>query len=149
MRTMTAMMMLALVLSAAPGYAALGGDEASVGADQAQLKARVLRIVRAQNYDVHEIQASTGTVVREYVSSAGHVFAVAFQGPAVPNMKQLLGSYYDQYQRAAQARGVTHGPLIIKEPGLVVQISGRMRALTGRAYLPEAIPAGVTTEAIR
>ncbi len=142
-------MFLALVLSAVPGYAALGGDEASIGADQAQLKGRVLRVERTQNFQLHEIQAATGTVIREYVSPAGSVFAVAFQGPALPNMKQLLGSYYDQYARAAQARGVTHGPLIIKEPGLVVQMSGRMRAFTGRAYVPEMLPAGVTAEAIR
>ncbi len=142
-------MFFALMLSTAPVYAALGGDEPSVSADQAQLKGRVLRIVRTQAYNVHEFQASNGTVIREYVSPAGHVFGVGFQGASLPNMQQVLGMYYDQYVRAAQARGVTHGPLVINEPGLVVQISGHMRALTGRAYTPEMLPAGVTAEAIR
>ncbi len=149
MKITTAVMLLGLALSAAPGYASLGGNESSVGADQAQLKGRMLRTVRAQNYDVHEIQASTGTVIREYVSPAGHVFAVTFQGATLPNMQQVMGTYYDQYVRAAQARGVTHGPLVIREPGLVVQITGRMRALRGRAYVPEMVPTGVTVEAIQ
>ncbi len=149
MKNMTVVLLLALGLSAAPAYASLGGTEVSVGADQTQLKGRVLRVVRAQNFSMHEIEVATGTVIREYVSPAGQVFAVAFQGPAKPDMKQLLGTYYDQYQRAAQARGVIHGPLIVREPGLVVQISGRMRAFTGRAYVPGMMPAGVTAEAIR
>ena len=149
MKSIAAMMFLTLAIATAPAYAALGGDEGSVAQDQAHLRGRVLRIVRAQNFNMHEMQASTGTVIREYVSPAGTVFAVTFQGPALPDMKQVLGSYYDQFKRAAEARGVTRGPLVIRQPGLVVQISGHMRAFMGRAYAPEMLPAGVTAEAIQ
>jgi hypothetical protein len=149
MKSIAAMMFLIVGIAASPAYAALGGDEASVAQDQSHLSGRVLRIVRAQNFNMHEMQASTGTVIREYVSPEGTVFAVTFQGPALPDMKQVLGAYYDQFTRAAQARGVTHGPLVIREPGLVVQISGHMRAFMGRAYAPEMLPAGVTAEAIQ
>jgi hypothetical protein len=105
----------------------------------------------ASSYTVHEIQAATGTVVREYVSG-GKVFAVAWQGPWPPDMRQLLGSYFDQYTQAAQSpssfRG-GRGPRMIQQPGLVVQIGGHARSFAGRAYIPEMLPAGVLGEDIR
>jgi hypothetical protein len=90
--------------------------------------------------------------VREFVSSAGKVFAVAWQGPIHPDLQQLLGTYYEQYTQAVQAQRATRkgrGPLLIQEPGLVVQVSGHMRAFVGRAYVPQMMPAGVKVEDIR
>jgi hypothetical protein len=90
-------------------------------------------------------------VVREYVSPAGKVFGVAWQGPRIPDLRQLLGAYYAQYESAASAaRSVRHrGPLLIQEPGLVVQSGGHMRAYNGLAYVPDLLPAGVRAEEIR
>ncbi|MGA2001895.1 MAG: DUF2844 domain-containing protein, partial [Terriglobales bacterium] len=100
-------------------------------------------------YTVHEIQAASGTVVREYVSSAGIVFAVAWQGQFAPNMQQLLGAYFEQYSagvQAAKASYVGRRPLNLHLSGLVVQLNGHIRAFHGRAYLPEQIPAGAKEE---
>ena len=33
-----------------------------------------------------------------------------------------------------------HRHLVIEQPGLVVQISGRMRAFVGRAWVPGLVP---------
>ena len=59
-------------------------------------------------YNVHEMQSAAGTVVREYISSAGEsagkVFAVTWQGPWPPDMRQLLGSYFEQYMQAAKCK---------------------------------------------
>lgn len=63
-----------------------------------------LRSTQTQAYAVHEIQAATGTVVREYVSGSGKVFAVAWQGPWPPDMRQILAGYFDQYERAARTQ---------------------------------------------
>jgi hypothetical protein len=89
-------------------------------------------------------------VVREYVSatgeSAGKVFALAWQGPWPPDIRQLLGSYFEQYAQAAKAQTAVRlgrRPLIIEQAGLVVQIGGHPRAFTGRAYVPGMLPAGV------
>ena len=103
---------------------------------------------------MQEIQAPTGIIVREYVSPAsGKVFAVAWQGPWPPNMQQILASYFDQFQQAAQAQAGTaravRRPLMVNLPGLVVQSSGHMRSFAGRAYIPAMLPQGVTAEAIR
>jgi hypothetical protein len=128
--------------------AALGGDESSVAGDRAHMKASV-RVTRTPSYAVHEMQSPAGTAVREYVSPAGIVFAVAWKGPFLPDLRQLLGVYFDQFSRAAKAPHRGHGPLLISEPGLVVQLAGHMRDFVGRAYLPEKLPDGVRAESIR
>ncbi len=130
------------------GFAALGGDVNSVRNDQAQMRAS-LRVTTGSAYTVHEVRAATGHVVREYVSPAGRVFAVSWHGPTIPDMQQIMGAYFEQYTRAAQIRRSGHGPLLIEMPGLVVQQGGHMRAFSGRAYVPELLPQGVRTEAVR
>jgi hypothetical protein len=79
------------------------------------------------------------------------VFGVAWQGQRIPDLRQLLGAYYDQYERAAAAARIARhrGPLVIQEPGLVVQSGGHMRAYSGWAYAPDLLPAGVRAEEIR
>ena len=134
-----------------PAWAALGGDLSTVQADQVHMRGS-LRTTVAAAYTVHEIQSTSGVVVREYVSSAGKVFAIAWQGPWPPDMRQLLGSYFDPYIQAARARsgpGMARRPLMIEQPGLVVQVGGHPRSFIGRAYIPDQLPSNVTAEEIR
>jgi Protein of unknown function (DUF2844) len=141
----------AFLFTALPAFAGLGDDVSSVQADQAHMQGS-LQTTQAQAYTVHEIQAPTGTVVREYVSSSGKVFAVAWQGPWPPDMRQILANYFPQYQQATQARANLHSgrsPLTISQPGLIVQSAGHIRSFAGRAYIPEMLPRGVSAEAIR
>jgi len=134
-----------------PAFASLGGDVGSVQQDQARIKGTI-QLHASGPYTVHEITAPTGTTVREYVSPEGRVFGVAWQGPFVPDLKQILGTYFQQYSAAVRTRKATYvgrRPLNIQEPGLVVQSSGHMRAYFGRAYVPDMLPQGVTEEVIR
>jgi hypothetical protein len=133
-----------------PALAALGGDVTSVEADQAHMKAS-LDVQQAEGYEVRALRAPGGTVVSEYVSPAGRVFAVAWHGPFFPEMQQILGSYFQQYSAALQARKKVYGhhPLDLEQPGLVVQSSGHMRAYVGRAYIPGMLPAGLKVEQIK
>jgi len=137
-----------LLLLAGPAGAALGGNEASIAADQVKMKA-TRRIVAAPLYTVHEIQAVSGTVVREYVSAQGQVFAVAWQGPLMPNLRQVLGGYFADYQAAARAKRAGRGPVRLRQPGLVLHSGGHMRAFSGQAYIPRLLPAGVTIDEIQ
>ena len=143
-----AIIVLAVTLLPLPARAVLGGDAKSVQDDQARMRGS-LRITQVAAYSVHEIQSASGMRIREYVSDEGKVFAVGFQGFRVPDMRLLLGQYFPQYQRAALVRRSGHGPLLIEEPGLVVQIAGHMRAFVGRAYVPHMIPEGVRVQSIR
>ncbi|HUK23460.1 MAG TPA: DUF2844 domain-containing protein [Terriglobales bacterium] len=138
-------LLLALSL---PARAALGGDVSSVQADRASMKGAV-HATAAQGYTVHEITGSTGVVVREYASSSGKVFAVGWQGLHPPDMQQILGSYFAQYEQAvAQAHANRFGrhPLMIRTPGLVVEMGGHMRDFVGKAYVPGMLPQGVRAE---
>ncbi|MGH9529740.1 MAG: DUF2844 domain-containing protein [Terriglobales bacterium] len=141
---------IATIAGAVPAFAALGGDVASVQADQAHMKA-ALQIQIGQAYTVHELHETHGNVVKEFVSPAGKVFAVSWSGRSIPDMRQLLGTYFDQFSQAAQTRVRRPGraPLNIHQNGLVVQSGGHMRAFFGRAYLSDKLPEGVSLDAIR
>ena len=146
--------LLALIFSLAfslPARAALGGDISSVQNDQAHMKG-ALRSTAAGNYVVHEITDSNGTVVREYASPGGKVFAVAWQGRWTPDLRQLFGTYFDQFAQAAQVKQSQRpdrGPLSIQEPGLTVHTSGSMRNVFGRAFIPEQMPEGLDPDSVR
>ena len=145
-------MTLLVLAMCIPSYAVLGGDEASIKQDQAQMKSS--RTIKSQqSYAVHELTAQSGTVVREYISPDGKVFGVAWQGPFMPDLHDLLGNYYDQFSQAARAQREgpmrRRGPVSIQQPGLVVESGGHMRAFFGRAYLPDTLPAGVKAEEIK
>ena len=143
---------LTILARPTPVTAALGGDDTSVQNDRAHMRAALVRMTRADRYTVHEMQTPPGTRVREYVSTAGTVFAVAWDGPWQPDLRQLLGTYFEPYVQAAstaRARRPGRGPLLIQEPGFVVQLGGRPRAFAGRAYVPLLVPQGLAADAIR
>jgi Protein of unknown function (DUF2844) len=152
-RLLTAGTGLMILVTAFPAWASLGGDVTSIQTDQLQLQGS-RQVIAAESYTVHEIQGANGTVVREFVTAEGKVFAVAWHGPWMPDMRQILGSYFDQFTQAAQAKAQNNGrmgrrPLMINQPGLVVQNGGHLRAFVGRAYVPGLLPAGVGAEVIQ
>jgi hypothetical protein len=149
-RVLLAALLLALPL---PAMAVLGDNAASVLTDQARMKG-TLRSVDNGTYVMHEITSGAGTVVREFVSPAGVVFGVAWEGQFPPDLQQLLGPYYQQAQRAEQAGTQeqqprrSRAPVVIKTPGLVLYETGHMRSFHGQAYIPQLVPQGVQVSEI-
>ena len=131
--------------SMVPAKAALGDKVASVQADQASMKGQ-LRARSGTGYSVQEITTASGTLVREYVSPAGVVFAVSWSGPAMPNLQQTLGTYFVQYTASVRsqltARGMHpgHNHVEVHSPSLIVHAGGHMRQYFGLAYVPSLIP---------
>jgi Protein of unknown function (DUF2844) len=130
-------------------FASLGQDVSSVQSDGARMKASA-SVLPGRSYSVHELRARTGTAVKEFVSPVGQVFGISWHGPATPDLRQLLGEYFDQYMQAAQTtprryRGVVH----IETEDLVFESGGHMRFKTGRAYLRSKLPDGVVPDDIR
>jgi len=123
--------------------AALGEPETSIQADVAKFQGTV-NTMEHLTYRVHEIDLPSGTVLREFVTQGGAVFAVAWHGPVIPNLRQALGKYFDNYVAAAKASPVNHRRLDINQLDLVVHAAGHMRAFSGIAYLPQSIPGGVS-----
>jgi hypothetical protein len=145
--TILRVLFLVLVLPF-PLPASLGGDVRSVQQDQDKMKG-TLQTTSGNSYTLHEIQTPTGLSVKEYVSPSGEVFAVTWKGPFPPDLRQILGAYFDQYSQAAQTQQAQqrgHGPLFIQQLGLVLQVTGHMKSFSGKAYVPQMLPAGVRAE---
>ena len=99
------------------------------------------------SYTVRATTYGSGTVVREYLAQDGTVFGLAWNGPQMPNLNDLLGTYFPQYLAGVQAvRAVRggHGPVAVDQGSLVVHSGGHMGAFAGQAWLPQALPAGVS-----
>ena len=144
LRLLLSSLVLALAL---PAWAALGENTMSVQNDQVHMKGS-LRSVTSQRYVMHEIRTPAGASVREYVSNSGTVFGVAWDGPGVPDLQQVLGSYFDTMKQAAASRR-GHGPLVIDTPDFYFVQSGHMRSFRGSAYLPQQLPQGVDATEIK
>jgi hypothetical protein len=131
-----------------PALATLGEDVTTVENDRMQMKAQ-LRTTSVAGYTVHEIQTPANTVVREYVAPSGKVFAVSWSGPLLPDFRQTLGRYFDDYNSGASAPRAGRRHLSIEGADLVVNSYGRMRAFYGNAYVPSLLPANFSVADIK
>ncbi len=137
------------LLIGSSAFAVLGQDVSSVQSDGARIKAAV-SILPGRSYSVHQMRAPSGTSVKEFVSPAGQVFGVSWQGPSTPDLRQLLGDYFDQYIQAAQTTPRVSRRVVYIETGdLVVESGGHMRFKMGRAYLRSKLPDGVNVDDVR
>ncbi len=139
-----------VLLMAKPSMAVLGEPAASVSSDRKALMATQGPVIGHHDYEVQEIVSDTMRV-REYISSSGIVFAIAWNGMTVPDLKTLLGSYADDYQAALRMAPRKFGRQSrkIKTDRVVVEQWGHMRNLQGRAYAPALIPQGVSIDEIK
>ncbi|WP_240655677.1 DUF2844 domain-containing protein [Paraburkholderia phosphatilytica] len=155
---------LLFTVFSSPAHAELGGSPitppagATVSSSQAVSHAASTTGTSAASsssgstYTVRTITLGSGTVVREYVSQAGVVFGVAWDGPQMPPLSSLLGSsnfstYVAGVQAAHKLRG--RGPGDVSQDGLVVHSGGHMGAFSGQAWLQQALPSGVSTSDIQ
>jgi hypothetical protein len=129
--------------------AALGGDATSVEADRAQMKAQARAATPAAGYTMQEFELPSGTLVREFLSTQGKVFAVSWHGPSVPDLRTTLGAYFEPFIAAAQGHRHGHHPLYVRQPDLVVQSTGHARSFAGRAYVPSLLPPAFSVDAIQ
>ena len=100
-------------------------------------------------YTVHETQLENGTVVKEYASADGIVFAISWQGPILPNLKTLLGGYFSIFEVGtvqARVNGRRGSPVAVNRDGLVVGSNGRMGHFFGSAYAAALIPANLSIQ---
>jgi len=138
-----------LLANAAPLSATLGESADSVAADREALGAGPISTTVRNGYTVQEIRTDA-VVLREYVSSTGVVFAIAWNGLIHPDLKRLLGSYLKEYETTLRQtpREAGRRQLRVMSNRVVVEKWGHMRALQGRAYVPNLIPPGVSVDEI-
>ena len=129
--------------------AGLGDPADSVQRDATALRARTLATMSEAGYDLHEITTVEGTVVREYVSPAGVVFAVTWSGRNRPDLSILLGKHYDAYLKAASVPHVNHKVFSLQTDALVVRIMKLSRGFAGEAHVPAMLPGGTKAQDIQ
>ena len=130
--------------------ATLGETEDTVAADEKAVSANGASKVISNGYTVRQMDTDAISL-REYISPAGVIFAVAWNGLTHPDLTPLLGAYTTEYEESL--RHVSRKPgrrhLRVETERIVVEKWGQMRNLQGRAYVPALIPAGVTVDEIR
>ncbi|KXU93477.1 hypothetical protein CR51_29255 [Caballeronia megalochromosomata] len=131
----------------APAHAQLGAAARAASASDGDV------VHRAQGGIVQyrETTDAQGIVVREYADTSGQVYAVSWRGPAMPDIRSLLGAYFETFRQGAQASigdAGLHSARVVKG-NLVVENRVRLREFSGRAWLASALPAGVTATDIQ
>ncbi|KVG67306.1 DUF2844 domain-containing protein [Burkholderia pseudomultivorans] len=144
------------VLWAVHAHAELGGapmsppandPAATVRATQRAMRSTDGAQASAAAYTMREITLGSGTVIHEYTSVSGTVFGLAWHGPTMPDLASLLGSYFPQYTAGVEAAHAARGwraPVSVSTSDLVIRTGGHMGAFSGQAWLPTALPAGLT-----
>ncbi|NKJ49190.1 hypothetical protein CIC12_21110 [Burkholderia sp. SG-MS1] len=146
-RSAPAMFGASCALLSFAAHAALGQNVSTVDSDQIHLRAVARAATTQSAYSVHLLTMPSGTQVREYVGRNGIVFGVAWEGPTLPDLKSMLGASFDAYVAATATRRGT--PLAVSNSDLVIYSGGHLRAFSGHAYLPQAVPAGVDVGVIQ
>lgn len=173
----TSLTFLSLTFFLPSAHAALGGNAASVTTDRTMLAstgsasaavstlATQKAVVSAASasaasattssttaYTMQSLVDVGGTTIHEYLDSSGTVFAIAWKGPFMPNLSQLLGTYFATYTSAVAANQnsqTVRSPAAVDTGELVVKSGGHMGAFRGMAYLENRLPGGFTVDQIR
>lgn len=147
----------ALAALAFPAWAALGGAPMSAPTDATSTFAAgpvahaastaAASAAASAPYTLRTTKFSSGTTVREYIGADGNVFGIAWNGPSMPDLQTLLGNYFSQYAsgvKAIHALRHSRGPVAVEATDLVVHSGGHMGSFFGQAWLPSALPSGVS-----
>lgn len=134
--------------SGADACATLGEPAASVARDRALLRGVAVSSTVQPRFAVHSMTTGDGATVREYVSPHGVVFAMAWSGPALPDLKVLLGARYRHYAAALAASTGASKTLVVANDALVLRVVKLPRGLEGAAVAPALVPPGALAERI-
>jgi hypothetical protein len=109
-----------------------------------------MRAFAAQSRGASPLSVTTitddgGTTLREYVTADGQIVAYTWEGPTMPDLHKLLGKRFQTF-RAGAAQSVNRHMGRVVHEDFVVESGGQMRSYIGRAWLPEALPAGISID---
>ncbi|MGP1679643.1 MAG: DUF2844 domain-containing protein [Burkholderiales bacterium] len=137
-----------LLAYAGASHAALGGLPQEFDAQATTLASGVTSA--GTSYTTRDTTLASGTRVREYVSAGGRVFALTWDGPVLPDLKALLGKYFDTMAaESARMPRAGRSSIAISLPEVVINSGGHMRAFEGSAWIPADFPAGFTAADVR
>ncbi len=131
--------------------AALGERLGSGEIEASALRGRLKSTQSTSTYTTQVITLPTGTTVREYANASGQIFAVSWSGPRPPDLSQLFGTYFSEYKATLQtpAHSDLHRHVAVESAQMKYVGGGRMNHMQGTAWLPSAVPSGVTPEELK
>lgn len=132
-------------------FAILGGKEGSIKQDKKILASGQFKSTPTARYTLYEL-VNPGITLREYVNpKTGIVFGLGWDGYRHIDMEKFLGSYFEEYQKAAKETPRRRGLRfrVVRSENIVVELAGRPMNLRGRAYDPKLIPPGVELDDIK
>jgi hypothetical protein len=101
------------------------------------------------SYSVSTTTLAGGTTVREYVGADGVVFAVTWNGPFLPDLRELLGQHFATLKNeSARQPKAGRGQVRVAQPDVTIESGGHMRAYAGRAWINSRLPAGFDTDTL-
>lgn len=127
-------------------YAELGG---AVSKEAVLIQGQSSVVATEPQLNIYQVKATSGTLIKEYTNANNVVVAVSWQGPTLPNLKELLGSNFDTFVNRPTTHATSHRSAELITDDLVVQSHGQMRNFAGRAYLPKLLPAGFSADQIK
>ena len=124
-----------------PAYAVLGEEIAA--APRAK--------VTLGPYTLTERMTDAAVAVREYADASGVVFAVAWDGPARPDLHTLLGRYFEAFAAAVanRAAGTGRRDVNVSTGEMLVQMGAHLRSHRGRVVLRALVPEGASIAEIQ
>lgn len=135
----------ACLIYASPSHAELGG---TVSKDAIQIQEKFPADATGQRLNVFQIKLPTGTQIKEYATTDNIVVGVSWQGPTLPNLKQLLGQHFDTFAKRPATKDTNHHNVDFFSDDLVVQSYGQIHNFSGRAYLPKMLPVGISADQV-
>ena len=126
------------------GMAALGAPVDAIASDVKAQHAVAGASKSLAAYGVQQMTLPSSTVVTQYISPAGVVFAVRWEGPRPPDLSQMMGTYFAEYQAVASRPHRRATRSHVETANIVYDSAGHMGHLQGIAYLPALLPSGVT-----
>jgi hypothetical protein len=101
------------------------------------------------NCSVSTTTLAGGTTVREYAGADGVVFAVTWNGPFLPDLRELLGQHFATLRNeSARQPKAGRGRVRVAQPDVTIESGGHMRAYAGRAWINSRLPAGFDTDTL-
>jgi hypothetical protein len=131
-------------------YAALGAAPSDFKTAHGSRKSQALSAVVSKNFQISETTLPSGTLVREYISAKGVVFAVSWSGPLLPDLQTLLGKHFKtMVDEAGRAPKAGHSQLRVSRPEVSIFSGGHMRAYEGKAWVSSEFPEGFSLQDIQ
>ena len=145
--------------AAAPCLASLGRAPSAFAGTTTVHQARALAAANgttgsksnngSASYSVSTTTLAGGTTVREYVDADGVVFAVTWNGPFLPDLRELLGQHFATLRNeSARQPKAGRGQVRVAQPDVTIESGGHMRAYAGRAWINSRLPAGFDTDTL-